>query len=141
MNRRSFCLGILSMQAAARLRGASHLASAAIWDQSHEIRFVLQDFLDHPFYWWPRTLLSYPIEFRSRADLDRLVLTRIDTGERIPAQFSAIERGEGGVKSATLNFFSDLPSGARREFVLSAAATAVPSRKQVKETREGNTIV
>ena len=141
MNRRSFCLGILSMQAAARLRGASRLASVAVWDQSHRIRFVIEDFLDHPFYWWPRTLLSYPIEFRSPVELDRLVLTRVDTGERIPAQFSAVERGEGGVKSATLSFFSDLPSGARHEFVLSAAAAAVPSRQQVKETREGNTIV
>ena len=141
MNRRSFCLGILSLQAAARLRAATRLASAAVWDQSHEIRFVLQDFLKHPFYWWPRTLLTYPIEFRTPADLDRLVLTQSGTGERIPIQFSAIQHGEAGVKSATLNFFSDLPSGTRREFVLSAAAVPAAARQQVKEIREGNTIV
>ncbi|HEV2323104.1 MAG TPA: hypothetical protein VGS10_04030 [Terracidiphilus sp.] len=128
------------MHAAARLRGASHLASAAVWDQSHEIRFVLQDFLDHPFYWWPRTLLTYPIEFHSPADLDRLVLTPSGTGEQIPIQFTEVQRGEG-VRSATLNFFSDLPSGARREFVLSVSATPVTARQQVKETREGDTIV
>ncbi len=141
VNRRSFCLGILSMQAAARLRVASHLSSAAVWDKSNEIRFVLQDSLDHPFYWWPRTLLAYPIEFRSSVELDRLVLTRVDTGERVPIQLSGVQRGESGVQSATLNFFSDLPSGARREFVLSAATTPVPVQRLVKETREGNTIV
>jgi hypothetical protein len=101
---------------------------------------VVQDLLDHPFYWWPRTLLTYPIEFHQAVDLDRLVLTRTDTGERIPIQFSAVARGPAGIKSATLNFFSDLPSGARREFVLSAAS-APAAQPQVRESREGNSIV
>jgi hypothetical protein len=141
VNRREFCLGILSMQAATRLHGATRLASAAVWDESHENRFVLQDFLEHPFYWWPRTLLSYPVEFRTPVDLERLVLTRNDTAERIPIQFTSVQRDEARVKSATLNFFSDLPSGARREFVLSTLATPVTPRQQVKEIRQGDTII
>ncbi len=102
---------------------------------------MLNDPLDHPFYWWPRTLLTYPIEFQQPVDLDRLVLTRTDTGERVPLQFSAVVRGASGVKSATLNFCSDLPSGGHYEFVLSAASAPVALPPQVKEFREGNTIV
>lgn len=115
-----------------------------MWDQHRELRFVLEDRLEHPFYSWPRTLLSYPIEFRSPVNLDRLALTRVNTGERIPVQFSAIKRDADGVRSATLHFFSDLPSGARREFVLSPAGTktgTTANHPEVKETHEGNTIL
>lgn len=147
MNRRSFCLGLLSLQAAASAARSGALGAAtpssanAVWDGSRELRFVLQDLLDHPFYWWPRTLLTYPIQFRSPVDLNRLELTRVDTGEQIPLQFSDIVHGPAGVESATLNFFSDLPSGARREFVLSAVQARPVYRTGVKETREGSTIV
>ena len=145
MNRRSFCVGVLSLPAAAsaaRLgRRAPLPAAVATWDSFHWIRFVIEDLLDHPFYSWPRTLLTYPIEFRSPVDLQRLVLSRRDTGEQIPIQFSEVQRDHTGVKSATLNFFSDLPSGARREFVLTAAGAPVVDRQQVREAREGNTIV
>ncbi len=111
------------------------------WDGNGELRFVIQDLLDHPFYWWPRTLLTYPIEFLQAVNLDRLVLTRVDTAERIPIQFSTVTQRSSGVKSATLNFCSDLPSGGRREFVLSAAHAPAVLRPQVRETREGSSIV
>src|ERR1700690_1762136 len=95
LNRRSFCLSALSLPltaSAARLGVAGSLfRPATIWDAPHESRFVLEDLLEHPFYWWPRTLLSYRIEFRIPADLDRFVLTQPDTREEIPIQFSAVE--------------------------------------------------
>ncbi len=116
-------------------------AAPPAWDGSGKIQFVLHDLLEHPFYWWPQTLLTYPIEFHQSVDLERLALTRVDTNERVPIQFSEIVHGTSGVKSATLNFCSDLPSGARREFVLSAAAAPVNSQPQVKEIHEGNTII
>ena len=146
MNRRSFCLGILSLQAAAsaarsRVLRAATLPPDAVWDGSRELRFVLQDLLQHPFYWWPRTLLTYPIQFRGPVDLNRLALTRLDTGAQVPIQISGVERDPAGLLSATLNFFSDLPSGAQREFALTAAATQPLQRPQVKESREGSTIV
>ena len=115
--------------------------TSSAWDGSGKLSLVIEDLLDHPFYWWPRTLLSYPIEFHRPVELDRLVLTRVDTGERVPIQWSAVARGAAGVKSATLNFCSDLPSGARREFALSAASAAMAAQPQVRESREGNTIV
>ena len=115
---------------------------AGTLDRSGQMRFVLHDPLEHPFYWWPRTLLRYPIEFDQSVDLRRQVLVRVDTGEQIPIQFSGLVRDHAGLQSATLNFFSDLPSGARREFVLSAADAPVTSPPpQVRESHEGNTII
>ncbi len=121
------------------------LCPTVVWDAQHESRFVVEDLLEHPFYWWPRTLLSYRIEFRSPVDPERMMLTRVDSQtdgrEEIPFQFSAVKRGEGGVEAASLNFFSDLPSGARREFVLTWSPRVVAHAPQVKEEREGTSIV
>ena len=147
MNRREFCYSLLALSNAAAARrlwsaeNNSPRIAPAVWDSSKSIHFVLSDLLNHPFYWWPRTLLTYPIEFQQPVDLDRLTLTRADTGERVPTQFSAIVRDTSSVKSATLNFGSDLPSGVRYEFVLSAANAPVIIPPQVKEVHEGNTIV
>jgi len=128
--------------ASLRVRGNAHLlVFPAIWDGLRKTRFVLNDSLEHPFYWWPRTLLSYPIEFHEPVELDHLVLTRTDSGERIPIQFSDVIHTNAALHSANLNFFSDLPSGGNREFVLSAANAAVITQPQVYETREGDTIV
>ncbi len=102
---------------------------------------MLNDPLDHPFFSWPRTLLSYPIVFQHPIDLNRLTLTRTDTNEPLPIQFSDIIASNGTVTSATLHFFSDLPSGARREFVLTASNTAVLTPPQVHESIEANTII
>ncbi len=146
MNRREFCYSLIALSNAAGTarswaKGDPSGVAPAVWGSSKHIRFVLNDPLDHPFYWWPRTLLTYPIEFEQPVDLDRLVLTRADTGERVPMQFSEMVRSDSGVKSATLNFCSDLPSGGRYEFVLSVANAPAALSPQVKEIREGNTIV
>ena len=113
----------------------------AVWDTSGEIRFVLSDPLEHPFYWWPRTLLSYPIEFAVGVPLDHLQLKRVDTNEIVAIQFSNVMEGSSGVRSATLHFISDLPSGGRREFVLSSSYSPVAVSPLVHERREGNSIV
>ena len=145
MNRRSFCLSTLAVPLAAssaRLRAAaSLLVPTAIWDTRHETRFLLEDLLDHPFYSWPSTLLGYRVDFRTPVQLDHLILKRTDTQEQIPIQFSNIRRDPHGVQSATLNFFSDLPPGARREFVLTTAPQPMTHAPRVTETHEGNTIV
>ena len=111
------------------------------WDASRKIQFVLTDQLDHPFYWWPRTLLTYPIEFQQPVNLAHLTLANTANGERLPIQFTDVHQDQAGLHSATLNFFSDLPSGARREFILSAADAPEPLKPQVTEHRDGNSIV
>jgi len=147
VDRRSFCVGLLALPAVASAAQAQAQRDStvpfkpAVWDHFHELRFLLNDPLEHPFYWWPRTLLSYPIDFRETVDLDRLVLMRIDTREQVPLQFSNVVRDGGAVRSATLNFFSDLPSGARREFALTLAATPAATKTLVTETQEGDTLV
>lgn len=133
--------GVLSAAGMAELAAPSAARGDAKADPYGRIHFVLQDHLAHPFYWWPRTLLSYPVAFAAGVELSRLVLVRMDTGEPIPAQFSEAVSDAEGVRHATLHFFADLPSGARREFVLSAAAAPAPSRPLVWERREGRTIV
>ena len=142
-------LALPVVMSASRLRAAEDASAsvrASIWDQSHKIRFILHDALEHPFYWWPRTL-SQPIQssFKSPIDLNRLVLTRADTGERVPFQFSEVQHTirPGFDGSATLNFFSDLPSGAHFEFVLSRVANSAgcDGAAGSRESHEGNTIV
>jgi hypothetical protein len=147
LDRRSFCLGMLSLptlMSASPLRAqrAGPAPNApAVWGSTRKIRLILHDPLEHPFYWWPRTLLSYPIEFQSPIELDRVALKLSDTGEQIPIQFSDVVRNHAGIHSATLHFFSDLPSGGHREFVLTASDSPVASSSQVHEAREGDTIV
>jgi len=121
--------------------GEASLSKPATWNHFREIRFVLKDLLEHPFYWWPRTLLTYPIEFKETIELNRLVLTRAGTGEEIPIQFTDVVRDQAGIHSATLNFFSDLPSGAHFEFVLRASDAPFASHRQVSEVLDGNTII
>lgn len=126
---------------AAMARGRSQSSKPAVWDHFRRLRFVLSEPLEHPFFWWPRTLLSYLIVFEQPVDLKRLTLTRSDNGEQTPIQFSDVVESRGSVRSATLNFFSDLPSGGHREFLLSVAAAPADSRPQVTETSEDSTIV
>ena len=112
----------------------------AVWNSAHELRFVLEEHTSQPFYWWPRTLLSYPIRFEEKVDLGQLVLKQAANGERVPVQFSDVVRDARGVSSATANFFSDLPSGERLEFILSSGAPAQPATGVV-ESQDGRTIV
>jgi hypothetical protein len=128
LNRRDFCFSLAAIPAALSAQSGP------------DVRIAIEDFLDHPFYWWPNTLLGYRVEFGKSGELDRLTLRRADTGEVVPIQFSEAAGDASGVRSATLNFFSDLPSGGRREFVLSTAASPVAHAPLVTERREAGTI-
>jgi hypothetical protein len=144
MNRREFCLGLAAFSGVLSASGArlpTLRMKAGTAGQPGQIRFNLQDALDHPFYWWPRTLLHYQIEFDRAVDPGRQMLVRVDSGEEIPFQISDIVRDASGSHRATLSFFSDLPSGARREFVLSAADSAAKIQPQVSVRHEGDTLI
>ncbi len=147
MNRRQFCRSVVALPGALSpfvAIGGDHSGTRTptIHNVPGEVaRFVLQDPLDHPFYWWPRTLLQYRVHLNPLMDRSRLKLTRIDTGETVPIQWSDLERAEGGSVHSTLSFFGDLPSGARREFVLSLNGSPLKPESLVREHREGNTIV
>ena len=147
MHRRDFLLSLVAIPgilSEATLRAAEETPSPLqpmMIGSDGQARFVLHDHLDHPFYWWPRTLLSYPVRFKAGLDINKQVLTRVDTGERIPIQFSEVTSEPSGLTTATLNFFSDLPSGTRREFTLAEASEPIRWPAQVSEVKEGNTVV
>lgn len=147
MNRRDFLLSLAVIPGAfhkASLRAATEAPAKfgpLTLGGTGPVQFVLQDLLEHPFYWWPRTLLSYPVQLDAGVDLSKLVLVRVDTGDRIPIQFSDVSSDPAGPRRVTLNFFCDLPSGGRREFALLATASAVQWPAQASERREGNTLV
>jgi hypothetical protein len=146
VNRRKFCYSLVALPNA--LSAASLMAREPLpspepsrWDGQNKVRFVLEDLLDHPFYWWPRTLLTYPVQFDRAVNLKELALTRVDTGQHVPIQFSDVVQDGDRVRSATLNFFSDLPSGGRREFELAPAGAAVVQTPEVTEHEDHESIV
>jgi hypothetical protein len=111
---------IISLFLAAQLWGAGFLP----------LTFNLHDSLEHPFIWWPRTLLEYPVHL---AGVDTRNLTLEDSeGHAVPFQLSS---GNG-----KLSFFSDLPSGGIRVFTLKSGtpATVTPL---VRESVEPGSIV
>ena len=141
LNRRKFCAGLLTFPSALAAMPAQLLAQLLVWDGSGQIRFQLNNPLDHPFYWWPRTLLGYRVRFEKPVDLRRLRLARTDTGEHIPIQFSEADSHSGTLRTAMLHFFADLPAGARREFVLHTADDTATGAVQVREMLEDTSIV
>ena len=81
------------------------------------------------------------MKFERPVDLKDFALRNAATDEPIPFQFSSVVHDGGEVKSATLNFFSDLPSGANRKFVLEAHSGAATPARQVSERHEGDSII
>jgi len=118
---------------------ADAVAGPLVWGPAHRVPIALSDPLEDPFYWWPRTLLSYPVQFDEPTDLRQLVLKR-ESGEVVPIQWSDAVMDGVRVSQATLNFFSDLPSGGHRQFVLTAGSSP-PPKQSILESNESETIV
>src|SRR5260370_40500923 len=92
--------------------------AAQVFDVSIGLTFRLHDAIEHPCLWWPRTLLEYPVEFGGSIGTDQLTMMD-ESGGPVPFQLSKVRTtGGGGLQSATVCFFSDLPSGATRTFIL-----------------------
>ena len=104
-------------------------------------KITIKDYINHPLYWWPTTLLSYPILISNGLNLEQLSLTEISTGNRIPFQLSKAVTASSGEISAVLNFFSELPSGASREYLLEYTNQTTTIRPQVSDTLSGSSII
>jgi len=110
-------------------------------------RFELKELTGHPHFWWPRTLLNYRvIPSAGSATPAQWSLEDAKTGAPVPMQVSEIASKEGKVAAATVSFFSDLPTGAERSFVLrtfgnkGAGNTAQPAAQPavtLRESKEG----
>ncbi len=125
----------------------SHQASAQVktFGADGSLRFEIKDLLEHPFFWWPRTMLNYPVNFDgARVKAEQLALVRVETGERVPFQLSGMQAEGGYLKFATVSFFADLPSGAKRQFELTTSPSNIrgsANELKVSEQKEANFII
>jgi hypothetical protein len=85
---------------------------------SGKAEITLEDHLHHPFYWWPNTLLSYPIIFNEDVPVKELVLVDGLTGKQQVFQLTEVGKTLSGKTTAVLHFISDLPSGGKKVFIL-----------------------
>jgi hypothetical protein len=76
---------------------------------------TLKDYIGHPLYWWPNTLLSYEMESNNPIDVAQYILINQQTGKQIPFQIIPVSPDR---KKVTLYFMSDLPSKGEYNFVL-----------------------
>lgn len=83
------------------------------------LAIVLEDVLDHPYYEWPLTLISYRLTYEATGPLS-FRLTEEMSGQNISLQLSAVETGTDGRQEGILRFFTALPSGGRRVYRLEA---------------------
>lgn len=83
------------------------------------LAIVLEDVLDHPYYEWPLTLISYRLTYEAAGPLS-FRLTEEMSGQNISLQLSAVETGTDGRQEGILRFFTALPSGGRRVYRLEA---------------------
>jgi len=102
---------------------------------SGSLQFVLHDDINLPFYSWPRTLLSYPVDF-SAAHVQANQLSLVDSkGRLVPMQLDGVRQSPSGeLQSATVCFFSDLKPGAMVSFTLSASGQSAVVSPMVHET-------
>lgn len=107
------CLFIL-LTAANHAVANNHLTLS----KEHPLRIEIKDSIDFPAYNWSRTLLSYQIEFDSQIKPEQLQLKNLASGQEVPIQLSNFKKTQSSTVLATLNFFSDLPSGSERTFEL-----------------------
>jgi hypothetical protein len=124
---------------------ATAYAQERIFRPEGVVRFEIEDHLDHPFFFWPRTLLSYPVRFEGDVNDERLSLVRRDTGETVPIQLSEKRMDSGRLTYACVNFFSDLPSGGCRSFELGSKSAGADHKQTaeplVRQSTDGKTII
>lgn len=130
----------LSVAAAVWMAAITVHAAPRVVPASGPLKVVLKEALDHPFYSWPRTLLSYPVEFEGGlAPGERLVLVD-GSGTALPYQISEPKMESGRMRSATVSWFSSLDSGETKSFELRRG----PGREfpmGIRETKEGQSLV
>jgi hypothetical protein len=83
------------------------------------IDIILKDQLNMKEMSWPKTLLEYDVDFSAYpVKQNELALTDVNSNQFVPFQLTEIQTENGSLKSATLCFFSDLPSGGKMNFHL-----------------------
>lgn len=87
--------------------------------KENSIQFAKKDCIHLSLYSWPRTLVSYPVCFetdvRSEADIE---LVDVRSNRFVPFQLSASKIENGFIRSATIYFFTELPSDGEYNYTL-----------------------
>ena len=97
--------------------GVIHGRSPVIF-KSGKAEIYLKDYLRHNLYWWPTTLLNFPVVFQEDVSPEALIVKDKATGRQIPFQLSDFQKKSDGRSEATLYLMTDIPSGGERAFVL-----------------------
>jgi hypothetical protein len=115
MNRREFCT--LSCAVMAQMKAAQAFGIGTSGARvSGESLLTLDMPVRHPFYVWPRTLLSCPVGEETARMLDRAALECVETREQIPFQISRAWSPERNGPEPTVLFAADYKSGERRSY-------------------------
>ena len=109
--------------------------------QKDGVTIELKEHLDVPGMSWPKTLLEYPVDFSAEPiDPSDMILVDLTRDESIPFQLTRKETINGKVSSAVLCFFSDLPSGGKREFRLANKKSFPKIKSQKPESTVHKTV-
>ena len=95
--------------------------------KGESLEFSKTDRICLPTYSWPRTLVSYPVEFSPAvgSDDDICLIDEI-SGKAVPFQISDRICENGKTVSGKVNFFTELPSGGRFVYKLQYSGSAKP---------------
>ena len=106
------------------------------------ITFTLHDDIQSPLYSWPRTLLTYPVDFSHAHCRPSDLALNNEKDEQIPLQLSAVKTAQDGtLLFAEVSFFSALEPGATHTFRLRETSAPPVKGSSVRSTREGSTWV
>jgi hypothetical protein len=101
--------------------------------RSGKAEISFRDHLHHEFYWWPNTLLSYPVVFEEPVSENELVLLDRETGEQVPFQFGEWEKTSEGKTKAVLFLMADLPPGGAFGFILKKGKAKVFPKVKIEQ--------
>ena len=87
------------------LKSVASVPDKPIVFRSGKAEIIMEDHLHHPFYWWPNTLLSYPIVFDDRVQIEKLVLKDRHSGKQQPFQLTDIKRESSGNGYCCASFY------------------------------------
>lgn len=93
---------------------------------------TLRDSVNHPGFWWPETLLHYRVVFEEPVSEESLILRT--QGAEILFQLSDMQKEGGLLRSSTLSFLSDLPSGGEQIFHLTQSGKQMTDSLPLAET-------
>lgn len=116
---------------------ASDSANLRRFPATGTLQLVLHDDINLPFYSWPQTLISYPVDFSEvHAKPNQLQLVNDATGKPVSMQLTNVqETPTGELKSADVCFFSDLKPGATESFGLVISTQPIgPAVARIKES-------